>query len=119
MSLIENLSDVAATLIAQFGFSVTITRQAQGAYTPATATALPVGTAMVVFAIIEDVKGTELAAGLVEVGDRKFTIPGDGLAFTPTPGDLIYDGAEWRARSVRAPIVGTATPLFEIFAGRA
>jgi hypothetical protein len=119
MTLFATLTPIAASLIGQFGKPVTLTRVAQGAYNPATSAASSTPTETTVAAIIEDVDGAALANGLAETGDRKFTIPGQGLPFDPSPGDLITDALTvWTVRRVVAPIVGDSTPILEIYAWR-
>jgi hypothetical protein len=60
-----------------------------GTYNPATGAALPAFAETTVQAIVEDFKGLSLMSGLIQIGDKKVSIPAASLIDAPKPGDKV------------------------------
>ena len=95
MTLDTKARATSQRLIARFGKSISFTSVTDGAYNPATGSAMPTEVIFGIKAIIEQFGryGEAFSAGLIREGDRKITFAALGLPFTPKPGDKVtFDG---------------------------
>ena len=93
MGLGNSLQKVAGKLIQKFGTSATFVRISSASYSPTTGMTVESGTNTTVKGIFEEV-GVREIQGLIQAGDRKFTIAGSALTVIPTPQDRVTMGGE-------------------------
>lgn len=123
-ALDDAIGPLALTMISQFGKSATIKRATAGQ--PDHATSRPAGSPTTAQAavkvIVEEPKGSDYVTGLIEAGDRKFTVAAQGLPFDPAPGDLLSEDDNplkpWTVKVARAVYSGERPALYELFARR-
>lgn len=108
MTFYQEMQDVGAELIAEFGQPVTISRQTHGSYDPRNGYTQGVTKTQRGMAVFSDPNlvgsGQTYADGsLVEIGDKAITLSAKGLEFVPTTGDTITDvnGAVWKVVNVK------------------
>jgi hypothetical protein len=107
----------AERLIAQYGKAMTLRRQVEGTYNPATANA-SIGTSdYAVIAVVSTPSNAMLAAGLAQASDLVVMLAAKPLLIEPAVGDiLIVDGAAWRILYVRAMFSGEQIATYELLA---
>lgn len=116
------LGPLAVELIDEYGKEVTYTLTASGEYDPETGAAAPAEDPFIIKAIVEDYSlqgsGQAFASGLIEVGDKKFTIAAQSehmAGKTPTPSDTVEaDGVTYTVQNVKAVYSGELVAIYEI-----
>ena len=117
MAIFDDLRNNLPTILAaqNVGATILYTIVTPGTYDPGAGTTVPTtGGQSLTNSIIEDVSGIELMLGVVEVGDKKISVPAADFAGTPTPGDRItYRSLTYLVQSVKAVEAGGAILLYE------
>lgn len=127
MSFYQEMQDVGAELIAEFGQPVIITRKTisktSGGYNPHLGSQPKYTTeTQQGIAVFSDMKanGRTYADGsLVEAGDKNITLSAKELVFVPTTGDTVTDssGVVWKIVNVKETNPA-GTPVVYNIAGR-
>ena len=119
MGVFDDLPAIIADVLddTSLGFqSVTLTSVTPGTYDPSTGTVTGGSTTTTTLrAVVEDFKGLELIAGLVQAGDKKVTIAGANVASEPKPTDTVTVGSVvYAVERVNAVAPGSSAVIYEL-----
>lgn len=108
---------LAADRIAKYGVTVILTQKTPGAYDPATGAAAVTSAAVTLPAMVEEysLNSNAFVTGLVQQGDKKFTMAASALSTAPRPGDTVtLYGDVYTVMNVRGLWSGEQTSVYEI-----
>lgn len=120
-NLDDKFRPLAASLIAKFGKSITLTGAASDpVYDPSTG-GVTAGTpsTQIVKALIEDYSlhsvGAAFSSGLILTGDKKISIAARGLIVSPTPGFMVtLNGVVWNVVNVQETWSGEQVAMYAL-----
>lgn len=117
------LRDVSAQLLGQFGTQVTLTRTTDGEYWPSGRKVVGESEeSQTVSALLEKYKaryGEQQTPETVQAGDRKLTIPAQGLDWPPAVGQTAtFEGHDHEILHVHPIYSGEQVALYELHARR-
>jgi len=117
-------TDLASSLVGDFGAPATLSQITPGTYDPNTGTSGAGTTVNTTCSAVLDASsmtglGYQFGPDLVQEGSQKALLAGKGLAVMPEPGDILtLAGVPWVIDAVRPTYSGAVAVLYELLVRR-